>query len=407
MSVDYTKVTVLGGGKKKIVTRNRSGSPTERYDVRWRIQLRSGANRMFRQRFDRAADADNFVRRLNAVGLPGSSWILDANGRPHDGPVSTTGTCDAMTVWDGLLVYRAATWRTASANGRKNAAPSLRAMGALLRPGAPSMPGAAKAYLDLIAFRRDREPDGASALSDKELAHRGRLYSPSDLLDGRRFLKTWSLFLDQLDRSRIRDLIGKLGTGRAASTEGRRWTQVRAVLRWWHEEELITADLTSRARGIRGTSVPSLGDDEPIPDESEMWMMAWALCLSGRPEYASLPLVMGGAGLRIGECCELRRRDCVADIASGGMWLAVRGTLSRPGRSWTDSGEARERRGTKANGPDGDLRGRRTFLPALSQSTQLTSSGLRSSCRWVGQLGRVPRNSFNCGGVVPISSRRV
>ena len=185
-----------------------------------------------------------------------------------------------------------------------------------------------------------------------------------DLLDGRRFLEKWSLPLDQLDRSRVRDLIGELGTGRAASTEGRRWAQVRAVLRWWHEEQLITADLTSRVRGIRGTSVPSLGDDEPIPDESEMWRMAWALCLVGKPQYASLPLVMGGAGLRIGECCELRRRDCVADPASDGMWLAVRGTLAQPGRSWTDSGEATERRGTKAKGPDGDLRGRRTFLPA-------------------------------------------
>lgn len=151
--LDSVRVTVLGGGKRKVVTRDRRGTTTERYDVRWRVHLRSGGTRMFRQRFDRAADADHFVRRLNAVGLAGSTWILDDNGRPHDGPVTAAQTSDTSTVWEGLLVYRATTWRTASGNGRKSAVITLRAMGALLRPGAPSMHDATKAYLHLVAFR--------------------------------------------------------------------------------------------------------------------------------------------------------------------------------------------------------------------------------------------------------------
>ena len=89
--------------------------------------------------------------------------------------------------------------------------------------------------------------------------------------------------------------------------------------------------------------------------------MAWALCLVGKPQYAALALVMGGARLRIGECCELRRRDCL-DGPKGGRWISVRGSLATPGRTWTDSGDGFERRGTKAKGPDGDLRGRRTYL---------------------------------------------
>jgi hypothetical protein len=70
--LDVTRVTVLGGTKKKVTTRDRHGSVTDRYDVRWRAQLRSGETRMFRQRFDRAVDADRFVNRLRAVGLPTS-----------------------------------------------------------------------------------------------------------------------------------------------------------------------------------------------------------------------------------------------------------------------------------------------------------------------------------------------
>lgn len=91
--------------------------------------------------------------------------------------------------------------------------------------------------------------------------------------------------------------------------------------------------------------------------------LCWHRIQHGRPQYAALVLVLGGAGLRIGEACELHRRDCTDDPTTGGMWLSVRGTLANPGTSWTDTGDRNERRGTKAKGPDGDLRGRRTYLP--------------------------------------------
>ncbi len=59
-----TRVTALGGSRKRVTTLDRRGLVTERYDVRWRALLRSGESRMFRQRFDRAADADQFVSQL-------------------------------------------------------------------------------------------------------------------------------------------------------------------------------------------------------------------------------------------------------------------------------------------------------------------------------------------------------
>jgi hypothetical protein len=72
MALDVTRVTVLGRSRKRVTTRGRRGAVTERYEVGWRALLRSGESRMFRQRFDRAAYADQFASRLRAVGLPAS-----------------------------------------------------------------------------------------------------------------------------------------------------------------------------------------------------------------------------------------------------------------------------------------------------------------------------------------------
>ena len=360
MVLDVTRVTGVGGGKRKVATKDRRGAATERYDVRWRVQLCPGETRMFRQRFDRSGDADGLVRRLQAVGLPASGWHLDDDGRPSDEPASIGSPAEGLTVWSALQLYRTATWRGASANGRKAACLTLRATARVLKANAPRVPLAAQAYLGLVSFRGAVEPATVEEFAEK-YEYRGGVFSGADLLAGRAFLERWSLPVADLDRDHVRRLIAELGHGRAAATEGRRWTQLRAVLRWWQTEGITSADLTTRLGVIRGTSIPTLGDDEPVPDEREMWLMAWALCLVGKPQYAALALVMGGAGLRIGECCELRRRDCV-DGPKGGMWISVRGTLATPGRTWTDSGDCIERRGTKAKGPDGDLRGRRTYL---------------------------------------------
>ena len=365
MALDATRVTVLGGGKRKVPTRNRRGRNVYRYDVRWRAQIRGGSSRMFRERFDRAADADAFANRLTAVGLPGSSWVLDDDGRPVDAEGSNVDAESrvALTVWTGLLAYRSATWRGASGNGRRSAAVSLRAMAVLFAQDAPAVPPNVPAYLDLIAFRSEHEPNELALSVPTKVRHAGSLYGVDDLMEARRFLERWSLPLTDLNRTHVRTVVAELGTARSAATEGRRWTQVRTVLRWWRDEGYVQRDLTSKIGLIRGTSLPVLSDDEPIPDVREMWLMAWALCLVGKPEYGALPLVMGGAGLRIGECCELRRRDCHEESHHSGMWLTIRGSLASPGRSWTDSGAKTERRGTKAKGPDGDLRGRRSYLP--------------------------------------------
>ena len=195
MTLDATRVTVLGGGRRKIVTMDRQGRTVDRYEVRWRAQLLSGGHREYRQRFDRAADADELIRRLKAVGLAGSTWVLDGEGRPIDRTTPTAGApaTRAMTMWAGLLVYRSATWRGASGNGRRTAAPVLRAMAKTLRAGAPKVPSATLAYLDTIAFRCEREPDDLALTMPGKMAHNGRVFSAADLDAGRAFLERWSL----------------------------------------------------------------------------------------------------------------------------------------------------------------------------------------------------------------------
>ena len=252
-------MTVLGGGRRKIVTTDRSGRTVDRYEVRWRAHVRPGGQREYRQRFDRAGDADEFIRRLKAVGLAGSTWMLDDEGRPVDRTTLTAGaaTTREMTMWSGLLLYRAATWRGASGNGRRAAATVLRAMAKTLRAGAPKVPSATLAYLDTIAFRCENEPDGLALVETQKVVHVGRVFCADDIDAGRAFLERWSLPLADLERSHIRALIAELGSGRAPATEGRRWTQMRAILRWWADEDLVANNLTSRLNngGSQGATV--------------------------------------------------------------------------------------------------------------------------------------------------------
>jgi integrase len=100
-----------------------------------------------------------------------------------------------------------------------------------------------------------------------------------------------------------------------------------------------------------------------VPTEPETWKFAWACGLSHGPRWCALPLIMGAAGLRIGECAALLRRHIREDSRTDGLWIDVRNNRATPGKSWTDSGERFEDRGTKGRGPEGNRRGRTTYLP--------------------------------------------
>jgi hypothetical protein len=225
-----TKVTVLGGGRQRITTRDRKGATVERYEVRWRVHFKDSPPRNLRQRFDRAVEADAFVKRLQAVGLPGSGWELDDQWRPVDASTAQRHLVPD-TMWTAVCAYRSATWRQASGNGRKSAAPALRALAQLTPPDAPRPPTTVAAYLDLVAFRNETEPDDLWHTHPDGVIHHGVHHTADDLAAGRRWLERWSLPVAQLTRTHIRTVVTRLGAGRSPATEGRRWTQVRAALR--------------------------------------------------------------------------------------------------------------------------------------------------------------------------------
>src|SRR4051794_13316463 len=197
-----TKVTVLGG-RHRVTTKDRKGATVERYEVRWRVHTKDAPPRNFRQRFDRAIEADAFVKRLQAVGLPGSGWELDDQWRPVDASTAQRHLVPD-TLWTAVCAYRSATWRQASGNGRKSAAPALRALAQLTRPDAPRPSTSVAAYLDLVAFRDETEPNHLGRTHPDGLVHHGVHHSPDDLTAARRWLERWSHPVAQLNRAHIR-----------------------------------------------------------------------------------------------------------------------------------------------------------------------------------------------------------
>lgn len=295
--------------------------------------------------------------------------LLDAE------PVTVVDTGD--TVWNLVCDWRAATWRGMSGHGRRSGAKPLREMvRQLVRdPSVPVPPGAA-VYLSVVAFRQAQEPtyDEFIAMFPNDVvpAHREKAWTPVDeVWEGRLWLERESLPVSAITRRALRDLIDSFARGPAGrqntpATEARYWATVRSVLLWGSSEAevgevpRVAPGLTA---GIKPRSVPkpSFDAEGAVPTYEELWAHAWACALTAGPRWCALPLVMGGAGLRIGEAAALRRRD-VSDAPGGGLWLRVRHNLAAPGKSWTDTGEWTELRGTKGKGPQGNVKGRITHL---------------------------------------------
>ena len=84
---------------------------------------------------------------------------------------------------------------------------------------------------------------------------------------GRQFLEKWSLPVSELTTAHVRRLIAEVGAGRASSTEGRRWGDMRTVLRWWVNEDLIEERVITRVGRVRGTVIEPPGEDDPVGDQ--------------------------------------------------------------------------------------------------------------------------------------------
>lgn len=377
--VEVRKVTVWGPDKLD------SGV----YEVRWRVLLTAG-HKDRRQQFPRKGRADAFIDQLrkaeNGVEDRRSGGRWGWNDRYHpeiqleEEPKVEPG---GDTIWKVATDWRSATWNTQAPNGRKSASFALRSMVKWLVTGEDVLvPPDADAYLGAIAFRgpeeptlnalKERYPRGTiEYLSGRKVA----LTTVDDVWKGRVWLEANSLPTELLTPTHLRRLLVKMCNGRKANTERRYWANVRTVLVWASKEKAadgsprLGSDVWS-AVAVRPAPITSLEEVGAVPDVSEMWVFAWACGAVGgdrsKGRWCALPLVMGGAGLRIGECMALLRRN-ITEITegrgAGGMWIEVRRNRTTPGTDWTDAGDRAETRGTKRRGALGNLKGRTTFLP--------------------------------------------
>jgi integrase len=283
------------------------------FELRWRLYMTQGRPKERRRAFTNKTRAKRYAERLrwaadHAVDrATGKRWGWAADLEPVllDAAVPDQPDRDE-TVWRLICDWRSAKWPSLSGEGRSSAAHSLRAMCRTLtvNPDAP-VSDAVETYLQDVAFRN-------------------------------------------------------------GATEPRYWTNVQSVITWGSDEGRLPVGLASRI-GLRPVEPRVLDKDEPVPDIKEMWRFAFACAIAVKPRsydrWCAVPLVMGGAGLRIGECRALLRRHCRDHPTNGGMWIDVKGNRAVPGTSWTDTGERIEERGTKRRGPTGNTKGRTTFLP--------------------------------------------
>lgn len=373
------------------VTKLNTWGPTKlqagQYELRVRLFLDDGTKREPRPRFPSLGRANKHKEQLEAAlhhaidPKTGRRWGWSADLKPTllEDPVTLAASAADETLWTLVCAWRTATWGTSSGNGRSTAAAALR-MAVRYFVTAPLGPDA-DAYVTAVAFRQAKEPD-LGELQDRypdgsviyRVGNIKRSTTVATLWRGRQQLEVLSLPVVALDRDRLRDYVAHLATGREANTERRYWSVLQGALSWAAEEHVNGMPRAPRALAagikLRPARAQDVQDVGPVPDENELWAFAEACATAphngSRERWRALPLVMGGAGLRIGECAALTRRDITERSTDGtdGLWIHVRRNLANPGRDYTDSGEAWEVRGTKKKGPHGNVTGRTTFLPA-------------------------------------------
>lgn len=352
------------GAVRKVGTYGPDKLESGEWELRWRLYMTDGKvkqrRRAFRTKTLATAHADCLTWATEGSVRKGKTWGWSADLRPielaDDGTTPPAGTDD--TVWQLIADWRKARWPLMSGEGRQSAAHSLRVMCRVLTT--VDVPEAAEQYLQDVAFRNGPVEPSHADLQDRygDVA--------KELWTGRRWLESHSLSLTALDRNKLRDVLTDFrANGQTAATERRYWTNVQSVLSWAGDEGRLPVGIAARI-GLRQVEPRVLDKDEPVPDVKEMWRFAFACGVAVKHwshwRYCAVPLVMGGAGLRIGECRALLRRHC-REHPNGGMWLDVKGNRAAPGKSWTDNGERVEERGTKRKGHIGNTRGRTTYLP--------------------------------------------
>lgn len=344
-----TKVQTKGRG-----TESKAGVG---HRVRWRVYRTDGTEQTRKMTLTTADLAKTFVKRLHLAEVGRDGWVFDQSGTPV--PLQPADVTGGETAWGLAVDYWHEHWRRFSPSGRKAASYAMSGfvIGTIAQ-GAGTPPPATQAYLSMLAWRAGRFVETELP---EQLRYGGETYSCGELVRSREWLQRSSLPLADLTPKLIQSVVNDMGDGQATGSEQRRWSSLRAMLKWAFKTERLSRDLTV---GVSARSSSShLIEPDLIPTVEEMWRFSWACLAVAGPEWAALPLFLGGCGARIGEATAVRRRHLREHPSSGGMWVDLRRSITRTAADWGE-GETVVSRGTKARGPEGNLQGRTTYLPA-------------------------------------------
>ncbi|MFI0898045.1 tyrosine-type recombinase/integrase [Streptomyces sp. NPDC020983] len=316
----------------KISVNQSAKKPT--YLVRWSVEKVP-----FHEVFKTKALADRFrAKLLGAV----------EKGEPFDTvaglPDSMRGGKAALSFFDLAVKYVDHRWVDASAKHRDSMTDALALVVPVLvkplrgRPSNATLRRALRSYV-LPVPRRERE-------------------RPEDVVAAVRWMERASLPVGELNElARVHELVEALGrkldgTPAATQTYRRRRAVVFNALEYAVELELLSANPLTRVRRKRGKRALQEVDRRVVVNPRQVRELLTAVTYVGRFDRASgrrlraFFACLYYAALRPGEALGLRLTDCTLPEAGWGR-IELAETRPSAGRTWTDSGEAHDRRGLK------------------------------------------------------------
>jgi integrase len=355
------------------------------YKVRWMIYFTDGTRKSCQRTITGKQRKEDFLGNLSKAEhgaedkRTGLSWGWSDRYEPV---LIRPDEVQVQTVWEMVRLWRTRTYSKVAPGTRKVEADALRRiLRWFLRDPAGGMPEIAQAYLATVALRRRTEPKDMAALraehQEGTIWHQTpkvrRPVSAEQLWEGRKWLDDNSAPLTAVTKDALIDL-RDAHYPQGSNTASRGWSIWRGVLKFAAGEGMISRELYV----FVGEEQPHVDvrppvADEQIPTVAEMWHFSDVLgARKRRPgrggtagtydRFRALPLVLGGAGLRIGEALSLRRKHIIDD-AGGGIWIKVERSVSHPTKSYTNNQQGgADIRGTKGR-RGGDMTGRRSFLP--------------------------------------------
>lgn len=316
----------------KISVNQSAKKPT--YLVRWSVEKVP-----FHEVFKTKALADRFrAKLLGAV----------EKGEPFDTvaglPDSMRGGKAALSLFDLAVKYVDHRWAEASAKDRDSMTDALALVVPVLvkplrgRPSDAVLRKALRSYV-LPVPRRERE-------------------RPEDVVAAVRWMERASLPVGELNElARVHELVEALGrkldgTPAATQTYRRRRAAVFNALEHAVELELLSANPLTRVRRKRGKRALQEVDRRVVVNPRQARELLTAVTYVGRFDRASgrrlraFFACLYYAALRPGEALGLRLPDCTLPESGWGR-AELAETRPSAGKTWTDSGEAHDRRGLK------------------------------------------------------------